>query len=165
MLYRIICIVREKVLVLLTHHAALPLLRLIRSPARFPFDMQALSALPPGTVGFELFTLLSGKNLRLLPHYAKHDLKHVILNYDTTGPGEVSLQFFMLGNRHCSFPVLATVLFGVCTMPEHWSLFRKAFQRGRAAEYIESWPWTELVVQPLQYWQHKAGAPDPFANH
>ncbi len=155
MIYRWVSLLRERLLVWLTHQAALPLLRLIRAPARFPYDMQALSAMPRGTVGAELYAMLSGKNLRLLPHYAKHDLKHVILGYDTTGAGEVSLQFFMLGNGHCSFPVAATVLYGVCTMPEHWSGFRRAFRRGRATEYIEHWPWAELVAQPMVVWQQK----------
>jgi ubiquinone biosynthesis protein Coq4 len=83
-----------------------------------------------------------------LPYYAKHDIKHVLLGYDTTAEGEVCLQTFMLGNGHLSFPVTATVLFGVFTMPEYWTLFIQAYQKGRGAAPIANWQWFALLEQP-----------------
>ena len=71
------------------------------------------------------------KELRILPYYARHDMKHILLDYDTTDEGESCLQCFMLGNRHISFPVMATVLYGFITMPEHWRAFKKAYNRGK----------------------------------
>ncbi len=150
MLYTFISKYRAALLVLLTHHLALPLLRIIRKPGRFPYSAEELSTFPVGTVGYDLYHFLHVKELYLLPHYARHDIKHILLNYDTTGEGEVCLQCFMLGNGHLSFPVLATVLYGFITMPEHWALFRKAWRRGLQAPPLSGWNWPALVTEQTQ---------------
>jgi hypothetical protein len=136
---------RSGVLVYLTHKMALPLLKLIRKPESFPYTLEALSIMPKGTLGNDMFHFLQVKKLELLPYYAKHDLKHILLGYDTTDEGEVCLQCFMLGNKHVSFPVVATVLFGIFTMPEHWPKFRLAYIRGRNAASIKNWVWSKMV--------------------
>ena len=138
---------RSALLVYLTHKMALPLLRLIRNPVLFPYSMAELRQLPENTIGHDLALFLEARQLELLPYYAKHDIKHILLGYDTTGDGEVCLQCFMLGNRHISFPVLATVLYGLVTMPEYWLLFKKAFRRGRGCPPIEDWNWFEILPE------------------
>lgn len=138
---------RSALLVYLTHRMALPVLRLIRKPVRFPYTMDQLNRLPENTMGKDLAIFLQEKGLDLLPYYAKHDIKHILLGYDTTDDGEVCLQCFMLGNRHVSFPVMATVIYGFVTMPEYWSLFRQAFRRGRACQPIEGWKWFEILTE------------------
>ncbi len=106
---------RSNILVLLTHTIALPILKIVRRKKKFPYSMEQLSALPFETVGNELWQILNAKSLRLLPYYERHDIKHVVLDYPFTDEGEVSLQFFMLSNGRISFPVLATVLYGLAT--------------------------------------------------
>jgi ubiquinone biosynthesis protein Coq4 len=137
---------RATLLVYLTHKMALPILRLVRNPVVFPYSMAGLKQLPENTMGHDLALFLEAKKLDLLPYYAKHDIKHILLGYDTTDDGEVCLQCFMLGNRHVSFPVLATVMYGFVTMPEYWSLFRKAFRRGSKCRPIENWKWFEILA-------------------
>jgi len=136
---------RSTVLVFLTHNMALPVLKLVRRPQPFPYSKEELQAFPEHTIGKELLAFLEQRNLQLLPHYAKHDIKHILLEYDTTDEGEVCLQCFMLGNRHLSFPVLATVLYGILTMPEYWSRFRKAFARGRRSMPIANLDWMGIL--------------------
>jgi len=127
---------------------ALPVLRLIRKPKIFPYTAEQLKYFPAGSLGNELINFLEERNLHLLPHYAKHDIKHILLQYDTTDDGEVSLQCFMLGNGHISFPVAATVLYGMITMPEHWKKFRAAYRRGKNAIPIAHWRWFEILQEP-----------------
>ncbi|MEO6729631.1 MAG: Coq4 family protein [Ferruginibacter sp.] len=149
-MHNLIIKVRSKLLVFLTHNMALPILRLIRSPQKFQYTKAALHDLPEGTLGKELVNMLDKKNLQLLPYYAKHDIKHILLQYDTTDEGEVCLQCFMLGNKHLSFPVVATVIYGVFTMPEYWSKFGKAYHRGAGCQPIAGWQWFTLLDQPVQ---------------
>ncbi len=118
-MHKIIVQLRSRLLVFLTHNMALPILRIIRVPQVFPYSPAELHLLPDGALGKELITMLESKNLQLLPYYAKHDIKHILLQYDTTDEGEVCLQCFMLGNGHISFPVLATVIYGILTIPEY----------------------------------------------
>ena len=118
-MYQLIIQLRSSLLVFLTHNMALPLLQLIRKEDKFPYNMQQLMAMPAGSLGYNLAAFLRQKQLKLLPYYARHDIKHLLLEYDTTDEGEVCLQCFMLGNGHISFPVLATVFYGFTTMPEN----------------------------------------------
>jgi len=145
--YTILVGLRSKTLVFLTHNMALPMLGFIRRPQLFPYTNKELSAFRAGTLGYDLVHFLHRKNLKLLPHYAKHDIKHILLQYDTTDEGEVCLQCFMLGNGHISFPVAATVLFGFVTMPEYWKKFRTAYRRGKKSIPIKKWQWFSILEQ------------------
>lgn len=140
---------RSNILVLLTHTIALPILKIIRRKKKFPYSMEQLSALPYETVGNELWQLLNAHSIRLLPYYERHDIKHVVLDYPFTDEGEVSLQFFMLANGRVSFPVLATVVYGLVTMPEYYSSFKKAWERGKQAKSLEDMDWFGIMEKPL----------------
>jgi len=144
--YKGIVRLRSRVLVLLTHRLALPLLKLVRRPEIFPYTPAQLQALPEGTLGNDLARMLEANRFELLTHYAKHDMKHILLDYPTTDEGEVCLQAFMLGNGHLSFPVASTLLFGLFTMPEYWASFRAAWRRGKQAPSISGWNWPSLVT-------------------
>lgn len=146
---------RSAVLVYLTHNMALPVLRLIRRPHKFPYKENELMQMPAGSLGKDLVLFLKQRNLQLLPYYAKHDIKHILLQYDTTDEGEVCLQCFMLGNGHISFPVAATVLYGFATMPEYWRSFAKAYRRGKRSGAIKNWKWFTLLTQSTQILQTK----------
>jgi ubiquinone biosynthesis protein Coq4 len=146
-MYKILIKIRSAVLVYLTHQMALPILKMVRQPEIFPYTQAQLQHFEPGTIGRDLVNFIEEKQLQLLPYYARHDMKHILLGYDTTAEGEVCLQMFMLGNRHASFPVLATVVFGLVTMPEHWTKFRSAYQRGRASLPIKDWQWFKLLTE------------------
>ena len=137
--------VREFILVFLTHKIALPMLRFVRRPNVFSYSEEELKTLPAGTLGNDLYVFLTKRNLPLLKHYARHDLKHVLLGYDTTEEGEACLQSFMLGNGRVSFPVLATVIYSFFTMPEYWRHMRKAFLQGKKSVSIHKWKWNEIV--------------------
>jgi hypothetical protein len=136
---------RSKILVLLTHKIALPLLKRVRKENNFKYSELELCLMPQGTLGNDLYIFLEERNLPLLKHYARHDIKHVLLGYDTTDEGEVCLQSFMLGNGRISFPVLATVMYGFITMPEYWRKMKKAFHQGRMSTFFHDWNWNELV--------------------
>ena len=153
--HSILISIRSNVLVFLTHNMALPMLRYVRKPELFPFTVAELKSFPNGTLGFDLVNFLERKNLKLLPHYARHDIKHILLEYDTTDEGEVCLQCFMLGNGHISFPVAATVLYGFVTMPEYWKKFRMAYRRGKNSITIKDWSWFSILQEPTQTLIHK----------
>ena len=149
-MHKFVIKLRSKLLVYLTHQMALPILRIIRKSEIFPYTREALKNFPEQTLGKDLFNFLDVKELELLPYYARHDIKHILLDYDTTDEGEGCLQCFMLGNRHISFPVIATVLYGFVTMPEYWSSFKKAYRRGKKCSPISSWKWFEILDQPTE---------------
>ena len=138
---------RSLLLVFLTHKMALPVLQMIRKPEVFPYTASCLKKMGEGTVGNDLYHFLRERQLELLPYYAKHDVKHILLDYDTTDEGEVSLQCFMLGNGHLSFPVIATVTYGFLTMPEYWKKFIRAYRRGKRASSLHRWEWLNIMQE------------------
>ena len=154
-MYRNFVKIRSAVLVFLTHSIALPILKVVRRPQLFPYNRQQLLQMQEVTMGNALIKMLDDNNLALLPYYAKHDIKHILLGYDTTDKGEVCLQCFMLGNGHISFPVFITVVFGFVAVPEHWGSFTKAYRRGRRSTPIENWKWFEILHEPVVSLQQK----------
>ena len=146
---------RSGLLVWLTHKMALPVLKHIRKPELFPYSVEKLQNFRDGTLGKDLVNFLETKELQLLPYYARHDIKHILLGYDTTDEGEGCLQCFMLGNKHISFPVLATVTYCFVTMPEHWGKFIGAFKRGKTTPAISHWKWFEILQEPTQQLKDK----------
>lgn len=138
---------RRLLLVWLTHGIALPVLKLTRKKRLFPYTDAALRAMPPGTIGKDLVTLLDARQLQLLPYYEKHDIKHLVLGFDMTEKGEACLQCYMLGNGRVSFPVLATVAYAFFTMPEYWKAMRQAYRKGRRCVPVHQWNWFALIPQ------------------
>ena len=147
--------IRETIHVFLTHKIALPMLKLVRRPNEFTYSEDDLQLLAPGTLGNDLIMFLKQRNLPLLKHYARHDLKHVLLGYDTTEEGEACLQSFMFGNGRISFPVLATVMYSFITMPEYWSKMKEAFLQGKMSTPIHGWKWNELLKEPTEELRRK----------
>jgi ubiquinone biosynthesis protein Coq4 len=139
---------RKAILVFLTHQIALPVLKIFRKPGIANCTRDELCKLPPGSLGHDLYLFLEKRKLPLMPHYIRHDLKHVLLDYDTTEEGEACLQCFMLGSGRISFPVLATVAYAFITMPEYWRSMQKSYRKGRQAVFFHNWPWVELLPVP-----------------
>ena len=131
------------------------MIKQVRKPTEFTYGEYDLQSLPKGTLGNDLFIFLNQRGLPLLKHYARHDLKHVLLGYDTTEEGEACLQSFMFGNGRVSFPVLATVAYSLVTMPEHWSKMKKAFLQGKRSDPIHSWKWNEILKEPTEKLRRK----------
>jgi ubiquinone biosynthesis protein Coq4 len=147
--------IRSQILVYLTHNMALPFLKFVRRPLLFPYTKETLMHMHDGTLGNDLYRFLETKKLDLLPYYAKHDIKHILLGYDTTDEGEVCLQCFMLGNKHISFPVAATVLYGFITMPEYWKKFIVAYKRGAKSNSLRNWKWFNIITEQTLVLQEK----------
>lgn len=154
-MHKYIIKIRSQILVYLTHNMALPFLKFVRRPLKFPYSIETLMNMEDGSLGNDLHLFLKEKELDLLPYYAKHDIKHILFEYDTTDEGEVCLQCFMLGNKHISFPVVATVLYGFITMPEYWSKFIQAYKRGAKTISLANWQWFNLITEQTIILQKK----------
>lgn len=100
---------------------------------------RALYMLPEGSLGKEIANCLIRHQLRLVPGYESHDLKHVLLGFEMTPVHEIRLQAFMLGNGNRTIPSLLIFLFGALLLPDMWRTFYQDFQNGAKAKPISSW--------------------------
>ena len=134
----------------LIHNVGLPFLLKFRPPKPWHYSHQQLRELPNGTWGRELADLLDRNNYQLLRNYEHHDAKHVLLGYDMDEVSEVRLQFFFLGNRRYTFPVLSTVTVGMILMPEYWFSFLKEFRKGNKIPPINKNDLANMMHLPLK---------------
>ncbi|MDA3616157.1 hypothetical protein [Polluticaenibacter yanchengensis] len=107
-----------------------------------------LEELPEGTLGKDVAKCLKKNNLRLVPHYESHDLKHVLLDYKMTPVDEIRLQAFMIGNRNYTIPSFAIFIFGAFLLPDLWATFYTDFKNGRKAKPIKNWTIEEFASCP-----------------
>ena len=98
-----------------------------------------LKSLPKGTLGNDIYLNLQSNNVRLIPKFENHDLKHTLLNYPMTPLGEIEMQAFLLGNRNYTFPTTMIFIFGFLLFPYRTKAFREAFKRGRNTIKISEW--------------------------
>lgn len=98
-----------------------------------------LKKLPEGTLGKEVAKCLEKNNLRLVPGYESHDLKHVLLDFKMTPVDEIRLQAFMLGNGNYTIASFAIFIFGALFLPDLWVTFYKDFIKGMSSRPIRTW--------------------------
>jgi len=98
-----------------------------------------LQELPDGTLGKDIANCLKRNNLRLVPNYESHDLKHVLLDFKMTPVDEIRMQAFMLGNGNHSIPSLAIFIFGALLLPDLWTTFYKDYKNGQNSKPIKTW--------------------------
>jgi hypothetical protein len=98
-----------------------------------------LQELPDGTLGKDIANCLEKNNLRLVPNYESHDLKHVLLDFKMTPVDEIRMQAFMLGNGNYSIPSFAIFIFGALLLPDLWTTFYKDYKNGLNSKPIKTW--------------------------
>lgn len=98
-----------------------------------------LQELPDGTLGKDIANCLKKNNLRLVPNYESHDLKHVLLDFKMTPVDEIRMQAFMLGNGNYTIPSFAIFLFGALLLPDLLLTFYEDYKNGRNSKPIKSW--------------------------
>ncbi|MEM1215236.1 MAG: hypothetical protein AAGJ82_06105 [Bacteroidota bacterium] len=104
-----------------------------------------LLRLPPGSLGYRLGQFLQQNALHLMPGFENHDVFHVLLDYRTSAPAEVAMQWCLLGNGKRSLYCFLCALTGAALFPEHWVALRKAYRRGRKMRRFHHWYFEYLL--------------------
>lgn len=112
-------------------------------------QLEYLRQLKSGTLGREIADCLDKHQLRLVPHYESHDLKHSLLDFKMTPIDEIRMQAFMIGNGNISLPSIAIFTFGFILLPTRWLQFAKDFYKGYNSSSIKHWTIEEYANQDL----------------
>lgn len=110
----------------------------------------ALARMPPASLGAQLGYFLQSNQLQLMPGFENHDVFHTLLDYDTSAPQEVALQWCLIGNGKRSGYAIITALIGLLFFPEHWGQMRTAYQRGKQMRRFHHWYFEYLLSENLQ---------------
>ncbi|MEO1592135.1 MAG: Coq4 family protein [Cyanobacteria bacterium J06632_22] len=138
-----------------------------------PIDLQALSQLPEGTLGYEYARHMIHHNLQpfvISPHlenmarhnvfamrYAvTHDIFHVILGFDTSYAGEMGVLAFSAAQGYSRSQFvglwLATVLYPLLAPGQIRQIFankRRGYRLGQQADCLLAYRFEENWAQPL----------------
>ena len=101
--------------------------------------VNALRDFAAGTLGKDVAGCLDKNNLKLVPGYESHDLKHVLLDYKMTPVDEIRMQAFMIGNGNISIPSIAIFIYGFLLLPHKWNQFFEDFKLGLFSTSIKTW--------------------------
>ncbi|MEN7547188.1 hypothetical protein AAG747_04670 [Rapidithrix thailandica] len=88
-----------------------------------------------GTVGYDIYQLLKKHDLKVIPKFENHDLKHLILGYGMSSIDEIRMQMYLLGNGNYSIFCLLFAASGIL-FPKAWSSFYQDYRKGKSAPSI-----------------------------
>ncbi|HNF71143.1 MAG TPA: hypothetical protein PLP34_01950 [Chitinophagaceae bacterium] len=124
---------RERLTVYLLHRAILA--HSLFHKNRKPWGLQTRDLLcyPSNSLGRALGEFLLQEQLEPIPKLERHDVFHVLLDYDTGMRDEAGLYFFLFGNGKKSLFSIGTILFAAMMFPEHWFYMYRQYKRGQQA--------------------------------
>ncbi|MBS1685911.1 MAG: hypothetical protein JSS76_14270 [Bacteroidetes bacterium] len=108
-----------------------------------------LRTLPRGTVGREIADTLDSRGYELLPFFADHDMKHIILGYDMTEADELRMQLYMIGNGNRSLACLLPTIGSIVFYPRLWCEISYHYHLGRVGRPISRLRLSECRQRPL----------------
>lgn len=114
---------------------------------RKPWGLQTheLVNYPAQSLGKALGDFLQKEQLEPIPKLERHDVFHILLDYNTHMKDEAGLYFFLFGNGKKTLFAVGTILFAACMFPEHWTYMYKQYKRGQQAFPIIKLKFKELL--------------------
>ena len=128
---------------------SVPFLNIFRNPAPWPYSLDELSHMDPGTLGNELYLFLSSRDLGYLPKYEIHDAYHALLGYSTTVTEEIRLQAFMWGNGNSTFAGRVLLILGFIIFPGKHHLLRADYRKGKRAKPLKDYPVATMIPKDI----------------
>ncbi len=122
-----------------------------------------LATLPAGTVGHALHTFLRAHGFRLVPGYQRHDLKHVLLGFDTSASDEMRMQVFMTGNGGFGKESAMALLFLPWT-PDMWAEIPRLLLAGRLSRPVGGRDFEATMREDLAACRAALGVEAAFAQ-
>lgn len=136
---------REQSILFLLNYAIRMHARAHRRRKAWGLSTAILSGYPDGSLGKALGEFLAGEKLEPIAKLERHDVFHILLDYQTNLKHEAGLYFFLFGNGKKSFFAIGTVLFSAGMFPEHWPYLYRQYKRGKEAYPIASIRFQEFL--------------------
>ena len=83
------------------------------------------------SLGFKLHTYLLKTNLTYKPNLIRHDLKHILLNYEMKMPDELKIHAFLIGNKSYNLMGIFYLFICIVIVPEIIPVLIKEYKRGQ----------------------------------
>jgi ubiquinone biosynthesis protein Coq4 len=130
--------IRNKFIEFMAHKVYFPLIKLVYQPEYSAIGNEVLAHCPQNSLGFYALQFLRDRQIDFFKGYEVHDLKHVLLGFDTDVRGEIMMQYFELGNGNRSLVVWIVIIFGTLLVPEYIKIYFQAYKKGRQSKSLNS---------------------------
>lgn len=93
---------------------------------------------PKQSLGRCYYEKLLADNIPFNPRLIRHDLKHILLQYDMKMPDELRIHAFLIGNRSYNWMAIIYLLVCVMIVPESIKELKTDYKRGKKAVKLKS---------------------------
>ncbi|MCC7297979.1 MAG: hypothetical protein IT244_06550 [Bacteroidia bacterium] len=115
-----------------------PVAELIQKKSPGDIQMSQLLEMPINSFGYALAKHMKHHKLQFIKGFEEHDMKHLLLGYDVTVPGEIRLSAFEFGAGNRSFMTLGVFLLGIPLAIDLWPQIIQDYKHGRQHQYFKS---------------------------
>lgn len=113
---------------------------------QYDLKLFKMSQMPKGTIGKDIADMLIKGNMKLIPKFENHDLKHLILGFQMTPTDEVKMQAYLFGNGNRTIFCILPLLTGIFH-PSLWEEYYQAYKNGKKAPCILNLSIEECIHQ------------------
>jgi len=101
------------------------------------YTLDDCSKMNKDTLGYSLFSYLDKNNLTFKSKLIRHDMKHILLNYEMKIEDELKLHAFLIGNK--SYNLLGIIYLITCSLfvPEVIVKLKVDYKKGKMAEKLK----------------------------
>lgn len=137
---------RESLLVQL-FEISKPIYRMLfkRKTKAWRYKRKDLEQFEENTLGKKLYYFLTENNFEIEEKLENHDIGHVLLGYELNVRDEICMQFFFLSSGKRSAYCLFTIVLGTIILPEYYSYYHTAYQRGKNVINFHKWKFEYLL--------------------
>ena len=103
------------------------------SSRNWKYTMNDFHNMPKNSLGYGLYEYLNKTNLTFKPNLIRHDIKHILLNYEMKMPDELKIHAFLIGNKNYNSMGIVYLIICVLIVPEIIPTLKKEYLRGKKA--------------------------------
>jgi hypothetical protein len=122
---------RNSVIELVAVKVLFPLAGKIQRKSKGQLPVSVLLQMRPGSFGFALGKHMQKHKLEFIPGFEEHDMKHLLLGYEVTVPGEIRLSAFEYGTGNRSFMTISVFFLGIPLATELWPTLLRDYRHGK----------------------------------
>lgn len=127
-----------------------PIAGLIQKKSPGALGIAQLLEMPHHTLGLALGRHMQHYKLQFIPGFEEHDIKHLILGYDVTVPGEIRLSAFEFGAGNRSFMTLGVFLLGIPLAADLWPQMIEDYKHGKKHKHFRKIEFKKCLALPYK---------------
>jgi ubiquinone biosynthesis protein Coq4 len=123
---------------------------LLLSSRNWDYTITDCSEMPKNSLGYGLYDYLEKTNLSYRPNLIRHDMKHILLDYEMKMPDELKIHAFLIGNK--CYNLMGIIYLGICVLivPEIIPELKQEYKRGQKAKCLKNIDLQQFVKQDIK---------------